>query len=73
MIGRELAAWWSAIWPNLVASALWAAPAFAHLHMRLNRQHDRIRAELKRPVRGRALVPDERDVSTPTRLRDSNG
>jgi len=68
MIGRELAAWWSAIWPNLVASVLWAAPAFVHLHMRLNR--DRIRAELGRPVRGRALVPDERDMPTSTRLLD---
>lgn len=24
---------------NLIASALWAVPAFVHLHVKLNRQH----------------------------------
>ena len=38
MTGRLLAGWWAAIWPNLAASALWAAPALTHLHLKLNRQ-----------------------------------
>lgn len=44
-------------WPNgivvgnLIASALWAAPALAHLHIRLTRQHRAHMAALRR--RGR--------------------
>lgn len=39
-----LAAWWSQLWPNLAADVLLGAPAFVHLHLRLNRHH----AELTR-------------------------
>lgn len=42
---------WGPVWPNLVASVLWAAPAFT-VHHRLMRRHttreiDRQTAEIK--------------------------
>jgi preprotein translocase subunit YajC len=33
--------WYSgAIWGNLAASVIWAAPAIWHLHRKLNRHHE---------------------------------
>jgi hypothetical protein len=39
--------WVVSIAQNLAASLIWGVPAFVHLHIRLNRQHARIRAELE--------------------------
>jgi hypothetical protein len=39
--------WLVSIAQNLAASLIWGVPAFVHLHMRLNRHHARIRAELE--------------------------
>lgn len=53
VIGVAVWRWWPvitnwlvAIAQNLAASLIWGVPAFVHLHVRLNRDHARIRAEL---------------------------
>lgn len=37
----HIAAWWSQLWPNLLASVLWAAPGFTINHILLRRHHTR--------------------------------
>lgn len=37
----QIAQWWTALWPNLVASALWALPGFTINHLLLRRHHQR--------------------------------
>lgn len=41
-----LAGWWTAIWPNLAASVIWATPAFVLHHKWLKRHVDRRHDEL---------------------------
>lgn len=33
---------WGPVWPNIVASVLWAAPALLHLHRKINRNHEEL-------------------------------
>lgn len=40
-----LAGAWSAIWPNLAASVLWATPAFVTHHVLLRRHISRVHAQ----------------------------
>jgi hypothetical protein len=41
-----LAGWWSAIWPNLAASVIWATPTFLLHHRALKRHVDKRHEEL---------------------------
>lgn len=38
----------AAVWPNLVASLMWAVPAFAWHHRRISRRLDAIHARIGR-------------------------
>lgn len=51
-----ITSWLVAIAQNLAASLIWGVPAFAHLHMRLNRDHDELTANIPERVRRRAGV-----------------
>lgn len=42
-----LSSTWSAVWPNLLASVIWAAPAFTAHHLLIRRHLDRRHQELQ--------------------------
>ncbi|MDB5911100.1 MAG: hypothetical protein JWP34_5217 [Massilia sp.] len=46
-----LAGTWAAVWPNLLASALWGAPAFTVHHVLMRRHVDRQHQRLSDRVR----------------------
>ena len=54
-----LAGWWSAVWPNLAASVIWATPAFIGHHVLLRRHIDRRHAELTTPLNPAPVLTKE--------------
>jgi len=36
-VSAHIAAWWTQLWPNLIASLLWAAPGFTVHHLLMRR------------------------------------
>jgi hypothetical protein len=49
-MGHLLAGWWAAIWPNLAASLIWAAPAFTTHHVLIRRHITRTLTPAGRPT-----------------------
>jgi hypothetical protein len=49
-MGSWLASNWSAVWPNLEASLIWATPAFVTHHVLMRRHLDRRHDQLKQHI-----------------------
>lgn len=47
---RTLLGWWSALWPNLAASVIWATPAFVAHHRLIRRHIDRQHARTQEHI-----------------------
>ncbi len=45
-----LASTWAAVWPNLLASAIWATPAFVTHHLLVRRSLDRHHQQLRQSL-----------------------
>lgn len=45
-----LASTWTAVWPNLLASMIWAAPAFTTHHLLIRRHIDKQHRRLSRHI-----------------------
>lgn len=54
-----LAGAWSAIWPNLAASVIWATPAFIAHHVLLRRHIDRRHEQLAAHVTQQPTATEE--------------
>lgn len=59
-----LASWWTAIWPNLVASVIWSTPAFIAHHVLVRRHIDRRHAQLAEHVTTQLGSPSPSEEST---------